>query len=90
MRKAGNRFLNPVPLSDLTFTACDPYPATLGILISTKNGSWAEGTSRFYLSVSSDNKDIYLSTAQHIVLPLDMDDNNISKTTKNLWTLATF
>jgi len=44
MRQAGNRFFDPVPLSDPTFTARDPYTATLGIPISAKNRHWAEGT----------------------------------------------
>ena len=71
MRQAGNRFLDPVPLSHPTFTACDPYTATLGIPISTKNRPWAEGTGGFYLSAGGDDKNIYLVTARHVVLPLD-------------------
>jgi hypothetical protein len=34
MEQAGNRFFDPVPLSDPTFTTRDPYTATLGIPIS--------------------------------------------------------
>ena len=75
MRQAGNRFLNPVPLSDPTFTARDPYTATLGIPISTRCRPWAEGTGGFYLSAGGDDKDIYLVTARHVVLPLDKGDN---------------
>lgn len=75
MRQVSNRFFNPVPLSDPTLTARDPYTATLGIPISTKNRPWAEGTGGFYLSTGGDDKDIYLVTARHVVLPLDEDDN---------------
>ncbi|KZT29800.1 hypothetical protein NEOLEDRAFT_1153698 [Neolentinus lepideus HHB14362 ss-1] len=76
MRQAGNRFLDPVPLSDPTFMARDPYTATLGIPISAKDRPWAEGTDGFYLSTGGDDKDIYLVTALHVVLPLEQDDNN--------------
>jgi hypothetical protein len=38
MRQADNRFFDPVPLSDPTFTARDPYTAILDIPISTKEG----------------------------------------------------
>lgn len=75
VRQAGNRFLNPVPLSGATFTARDPYTATLGIPISTKWRPWAEGTGGFYLSAGGKDKSIYLVTARHVVLPLDNDDN---------------
>ena len=83
MRQAGNRFFDPVPLSDPTFTARDPYTATLGIPISARNRPWAEGTGGFYLSAGSDDKDIYLVTARHIVLPLDGDDNKEYKCNNN-------
>jgi hypothetical protein len=49
MRQAGNRFFDPVLLSDLTFTARDTYTATLGIPISAKDRPWAEGTGGFYI-----------------------------------------
>jgi hypothetical protein len=75
MRQAGNRFFDPVPLSDPTFTARDPYTATLGIPISAKDRPWAEGTGGFYLSGGGGDKDIYLVTARHVVLPLDKNDN---------------
>ncbi|KDQ59745.1 hypothetical protein JAAARDRAFT_127232 [Jaapia argillacea MUCL 33604] len=75
MRLAGNRFLDPVPLSDPTFTARNPYTATLGIPISTKNRPWAEGSGGFYLGAGGDDKNIYLVTARHVVLPLDKNDN---------------
>ena len=77
MRQAGNRFLDPVPWSDPTSTARDPYTATLGIPISTKGRPWAEGTGGFYLSVGGDDKDIYLVTARHVVFSLDKDDNKL-------------
>jgi hypothetical protein len=73
--RSGNRFLNPVPLSDPTFTARNPYTATLGIPISAKDRPWTEGTGGFYLSAGGNDKDIYLVTARHVVLPLDTDDN---------------
>jgi hypothetical protein len=75
MRQASNRFFDPVLLSDRTFTARDPYTATLGIPISAKDRPWAEGTGGFYLSAGGDDKAIYLVTARHVVLPLDKDDN---------------
>lgn len=76
MRQAGNRFFDPVLLSDPTFTARDPYTATLGIPISTKDRPWVEGTGGFYLSAGGDDKDIYLVTARHVIFPFDKDDNN--------------
>jgi hypothetical protein len=75
MRQAGNRFFDPVPLSDLTFTARDPYTATLGIPISAKDRPWAEGTGGFYISAGGEDKGIYLVTARHVVLPPDKDHN---------------
>lgn len=75
MRQAGNRFFDPVPLSDPTFTARNPYTATLGIPISTKNRPSVEGTGGFYLSAGGNDKNIYLVTARHVVLPLNQDDN---------------
>ena len=74
MRQAGNRFLNSVPFSDPTFTARDPYTATLGIPISTQRKPWTEGTGGFFFSADGDDKDIYLVTARHVVLPLDKSD----------------
>ncbi|KZT00087.1 uncharacterized protein LAESUDRAFT_764913 [Laetiporus sulphureus 93-53] len=68
MRQAGNRFLDPVPVSDPTFTARNPYTATLSIPIFAKGG--------FYLSAGGDDKNIFLVTARHVVLPLDNNDNN--------------
>jgi len=76
VRQGGNRFLDPVLVSDPTLTARDPYTATLGIPISTKNRPWIEGTGGFYLSAGGNDKNIYLVTARHIVLPIDKDDNN--------------
>ncbi|RPA88682.1 hypothetical protein L873DRAFT_1824196 [Choiromyces venosus 120613-1] len=75
MRQAGNRFFDPVPFSDPTFTAQDPYTATLGIPISIKDRPWAEGTGGFYLSAGGNDKNIYLVTARHVVLPVDNDGN---------------
>jgi hypothetical protein len=75
MRQAGNRFLDPVYLSNPIFSAHNPYTATLGIPISTKNRPWAEGTGGIYLSAGGDDNDIYLITARHVVFPLDKDDN---------------
>ena len=76
MRQAGNRFFDPVLLSDPTFTARDPYTATLGIPISTKDRPWVERTGGFYLSAGGDDKDIHLVTARHVIFPFDKDDNN--------------
>ncbi len=76
MRQAANRFFDPVPFSDSTFTARDTYTATLGIPISAKDRPLAEGTCGFYLSASGDDKDIYLVTARHVV-PLDRDDSKV-------------
>jgi hypothetical protein len=97
MRQAGNRnrFFDPVPFSHPTFTARDPYTATLGIPISAKDRPWAEGTGGFYLSAGGDDKDIYLVTARHVVLPLDKDDNgeyermNTSKAREDVVILGT-
>ncbi|KAH9040077.1 hypothetical protein EDB85DRAFT_1926909 [Lactarius pseudohatsudake] len=75
MRQAGNRFFDPVFSTDPTFTARDPYTATHGIPISTKRRPWVEGTGGFYLSAGGDDKNIYLVTARHVVLPIDKDDN---------------
>ncbi|RPA96307.1 hypothetical protein L873DRAFT_1811408 [Choiromyces venosus 120613-1] len=75
MRQAGNRFFDPVPFSDPTFTAQDPYTATLGIPISIKDRPRAEGTGGFYLSAGGNDKNIYLVTARHVVLPVDNDGN---------------
>jgi len=75
MRHAGNRFLDPVPFSNPTFTARDPYTATLGIPISTKLRCSVEGTGGLFLSAGGDDKDIYLMTARHVVLPAHIDDN---------------
>ena len=73
--QAGNRFFDPVPLSNPTFTARDPYTETLGISISAKDRPWAEGTGGFDLSAGGNYKVIYLVTARHVVLPLAGDDN---------------
>jgi hypothetical protein len=78
MRQAANRFFDPVPFSDSTFTARDIYTATLGIPISAKERPLAEGTGGFYLSASGDDKDIYLVTAPRVVPPpLDRDDSKV-------------
>ncbi|KAF8268371.1 hypothetical protein EI94DRAFT_1728069, partial [Lactarius quietus] len=81
MRQAGNRFFDPVPLNDPTFSARDPYTATLGIPISAKQRPWAEGTGGFYLSAGGDDRDIYLVTARHVVLPVDNDHNELYERT---------
>ncbi|KAG7448833.1 uncharacterized protein BT62DRAFT_730250 [Guyanagaster necrorhizus] len=75
MRQEGNRFFDTVRWSDPTFAVRDPYTATLGIPISTKNKPLAEGTGGFYLSAGGDDKDIYLVTARHVVLPVDKSEN---------------
>ncbi|KAF8272680.1 hypothetical protein EI94DRAFT_1717676 [Lactarius quietus] len=87
MRQAGNRFFDPVPLNDPTFSARDPYTATLE--------AWAEGTGGFYLSAGGDDRDIYLVTARHVVLPVDNDHNelyertNVSKAREDVVVLGT-
>ncbi len=75
LRQAGNRFLNPGSIFDPTFSAREPYTATLGIPISAKDRPWAEGTGGFYLSAGGDDKNIYLVTARHVILPINIDDN---------------
>ncbi|KAM5540702.1 hypothetical protein V8D89_005733 [Ganoderma adspersum] len=77
MKQAGNslRFLDPVPLSDATFAARDPYTATLGIPLAAKDTPCVEGTGGFYLSAGGDDRNIYLVTARHVVLPAGKDDN---------------
>ncbi|TFK48876.1 hypothetical protein OE88DRAFT_1737634 [Heliocybe sulcata] len=75
VRQAGNRFLDPVPFSDPTFTACDAYTATLGIPISSKNRPWVEGTAGLFISAGGDDEKVYSITARHVPLPLDEDDN---------------
>ncbi|KAG8892205.1 hypothetical protein FRB99_002882, partial [Tulasnella sp. 403] len=56
---------------------------------------WAEGTAGFYLSVGGDDKNIYLVTARHVVLPIDKDDNkeyectNTSKAREDVVVLCT-
>ena len=76
VRLAGNRLLDPVPSTDPTFTARDPYTATLGIPISPKDRPWSGGTGGFYLSAGGNDSSIYLVTARHVVLPSGKDDNN--------------
>ncbi|KAG7448837.1 uncharacterized protein BT62DRAFT_985991 [Guyanagaster necrorhizus] len=83
MGQGGNRFFDPVAFSDPTFIARDPYTATLGIPISTKNRPWIEGTGGFYLSAGGDDKDIYLVTARHVVLPVDNNNNNTEYQRRN-------
>ncbi|KAG0127838.1 hypothetical protein HOY82DRAFT_624136, partial [Tuber indicum] len=75
IRQIGNRFLDPVHFSDSTFTARDPYTATLGIPMCAKNRPWAEGTGGFYISAGGNDKNIYLVTARHVVLPQETLDN---------------
>ena len=77
VKQAGNslRFLDPAPLSDPTFAARDPYTATLGIPLAAKDCPGVEGTGGFYLSAGGDDKNIYLVTARHVVLPGGKDDN---------------
>ncbi|TFY58859.1 hypothetical protein EVG20_g7997 [Dentipellis fragilis] len=77
VRQASNRFLDPVPSSDATFAAArEPFTALLGIPLSAKCTPWAEGTGGFYLSTGDDDdKDIYLVTVRHAILPVDEDDN---------------
>ncbi|KAG0639091.1 hypothetical protein HOY80DRAFT_113258 [Tuber brumale] len=75
MREVGNRLLDLVPLSDPTFTARDPYTGTLGIPIATKNRPRTEGTGGFYLSAGGNDKNIYLATARHVILPVDKGNN---------------
>ncbi|PWW76374.1 hypothetical protein C7212DRAFT_278668 [Tuber magnatum] len=75
VRQAGNRFFSPVHFSDPIFSAVDPYTATLGIPISTRNAPWAEGTGGFYLSAGGGDKNIYLVTARHVVCAWNQNDN---------------
>jgi len=93
LRQAGIRFFDPVPISNPTFTARDPYTTTLGIPISAKNRPWAEGTGGFYLSTGGDDKNIYLVTARHVVLPKDDNKeykcNNNSKVREEMIILGT-
>ena len=78
MTNGSTMFLDSVPLSNLTFTAQDPYSATLGIPISAKNTSWAEGTGGFYLSAGAEDNNIYLLTARPVVLPIDTNNDNFN------------
>jgi len=95
VRLAGNRLIDPVPPSNPTFTACDPYTATLGIPISPKDRPWSEGTGGFYLSAGGNDTSIYLVTARHVVLPSSKDDNkeysrqNTSKAPEEVVVLGT-
>ncbi|PWW71674.1 hypothetical protein C7212DRAFT_287856 [Tuber magnatum] len=75
VRQAGNRFFNPVHFSDPTFAAIDPYTATLGIPIATRNRPWAEGTGGFYLCAGGSDRNIYLVTARHVVWRSEEDNN---------------
>ncbi|KAG8892127.1 hypothetical protein FRB99_002936, partial [Tulasnella sp. 403] len=56
---------------------------------------WAEGTAGFYLSAGGDDKNIYLVTVRHVVLPVDKDDNkeyertNTSKAREDVVVLGT-
>lgn len=75
MEQVGNRFLDIVPHPHPTFTARKPYTATLGTPISPKNRPWTEGTGGFYLSAGGDDKNVYLVTARHVVLPHEEGNN---------------
>jgi len=75
MRHAGNRFLDPGPFANPTLTACHPYTATLGILISTKPQSGIKGTGGLFLSADVNDKGIYLMTAWQVVLPTHINNN---------------
>ena len=75
MRYAGNRFLDPVPFSHPTFTARNPYTATLGIPISPKQRPRYEGTGGLFLSAGGDDKNLYFMTARHVILPDYNNDN---------------
>ncbi|KAH9967650.1 hypothetical protein BGW80DRAFT_1177955 [Lactifluus volemus] len=80
MRLSGDSlFLDPVSPSDPTFSARDPFTATLGIPISTKNRPLSKGTGGFYLSAGGDDKDIYLVTARHVILPIDGDNTEYER-----------
>lgn len=78
MTNGSTMFLNPVPLSNPIFTAQDPYSATLGIPISAKDTSRAEGTEGFYLSAGAEDNNIYLLTARPVVLPINTNNDNFN------------
>jgi hypothetical protein len=65
---SGCNFLEPVPFSDPTFTAREPFTATLGIPVAAMNRS-SQGTGGFFISAGGDDPSIYLVTARHVVLP---------------------
>ncbi|CUS09500.1 unnamed protein product [Tuber aestivum] len=75
IRESRIMFFNPVSVDHPIFTACAPYTATLGIPIAPNNRPWIEGTGGFYLSAARSDKNIYLVTARHVVLPVDYHDN---------------
>ncbi|KAH9967644.1 hypothetical protein BGW80DRAFT_1462153 [Lactifluus volemus] len=84
MRLSGDSlFFDPVLVSDPTFSVRDPFTATLGIPISTKNRPWSEGTGGFYLSAGGSDEDIYLVTARHVVLPIDEPNKNYERRNKS-------
>ncbi|CCA68571.1 hypothetical protein PIIN_02434 [Serendipita indica DSM 11827] len=76
----GNKFLDPLPFNP-TFIHREPFTATLGTPIASRVMSkdvneeeWVEGSGGFFLSAGGQNKNIYLITARHNVLPVG-DEN---------------
>ncbi|KAF8917443.1 hypothetical protein CPB85DRAFT_199393 [Mucidula mucida] len=74
---AGSSLLAPGFDEDPTAEVREPLTATVGTPICAKPSPWAEGTGGFFIRASSASPTIYLVTARHVVLPYDMDDNNI-------------
>ncbi|KAF8258762.1 hypothetical protein EI94DRAFT_1753595, partial [Lactarius quietus] len=74
MRQAGNRFFDPVPLNDPTFSARDPYTATSvsrsPLSRGPGRGNWRLLPQRWWR-----HRDIYLVTARHVLY----ERTNVSK-----------
>ena len=87
----GPKLLASTFSSNPTVDVHNALTPTLGLPISGKLTSWAEGTGGFLIAEGGDSKWIFLDTVRHVVFKPDRKDNKMisatqrSRTSSNLF-----
>jgi hypothetical protein len=76
-RCAGSKMYKPVPTSNATARAREPFSTALGFPICAEVTPSIEGTGGFFISDPRNPGKIYLVTARHVVFHSDRDPNEL-------------
>ena len=77
IRSAGPKMYKPVPTSNATARAREPFSTALGLPICAEVTPSIQGTGRFFVSYPLNPGKIYLVTARHVVFPPDKTSNEL-------------